>query len=276
MRRAQHNGMSPFRAGLLAIVVVAVACYFAFSTSNPFSKPYVLNANFSNAANVKPGAAVRIAGVPVGTVTDVTAADPATHIARVKMEIEDKGLPIHRDAELKLRPRIFLEGNMFVDVQPGSPESPVLKSGGTIPAAQTSSAVQFSQLLSIVQSNTRQDLQTLLQEFAKGLNGGGAQGFNRSLPFWKPAYLNSSLANDASLGTQPHDLSKLVRAQGQVAHSLSANELALSDLVTNLNRTFGAFASQDRNLEATIPALDRLLKVGDPALASLNDALPSL
>ena len=31
------------------------------------------------------------------------------------------GLPIHRDARLKIRPRIFLEGNFFVDLKPGSP-----------------------------------------------------------------------------------------------------------------------------------------------------------
>ena len=34
------------------------------------------------------------------------------------MEIEDKGLPIHKDATLKIRPRIFLEGNFFVDLSP--------------------------------------------------------------------------------------------------------------------------------------------------------------
>ncbi|MFL5895436.1 MAG: MlaD family protein [Thermoleophilaceae bacterium] len=276
MRRARHDGMSPFRAGLLAVVVVAIACYFAFSHANPFSKPYTLNADFANAANVKPGSAVRIAGVEVGKVTDVSAANGKTGSARVKMEIQDNGLPIHRDAQLKLRPRIFLEGNMFVDIQPGTPESPKLKSGGVIPAGQTSAPVQFSQLLSILQSDTRTDLQNLLKEFSKGLAGGGAQAFNRSIPYWKPAYEQNSLANDASLGTQPHDLSKLVRGQGKVFHSLSADQRALADLVTNLNKTFAAFASQQQNLEATIPALDRVFKVGNPALASLNSALPSL
>ena len=267
--------MSPFRAGLLAIVIVAVACYFAFSGANPFSKPYTMTADFKNAQNVQPGAAVRIAGINVGSVLSVSAPQKGGY-ARVKMAINDKGLPIHTDAQFKLRPRIFLEGNMFVDIQPGTPEAPVLKSGGVIPASQTASSVQFSQLLSVLQSNTRSDLQTLLKEFSKGLDGGGAQAFNRSIPFWKPAYLYSSQANEASLGEQPHDLSTVVRAQQRVFNSLSANPQALSDLVTNLNRTFAAFASQSANLEAAIPALDRVLKVGDPALASLNDALPSL
>ena len=38
----------------------------------------------------------------------------------------------------------------------------------------------------------------------------------------------------------------------------------------------GAFASQDAALERSIPALDRTLRVGSPALASLNSALPTL
>jgi phospholipid/cholesterol/gamma-HCH transport system substrate-binding protein len=270
------RGMSPFRAGLLAIIIVAVASYFAFSQTNPFSKPYHVTAYFKNANNLKPNAAVRIAGVEVGKVKSVSPADPKTGAAAVEMEIMDKGLPLHKDAQVKVRPRIFLEGNMFVDIQPGTPESPTLKSGGTIPASQTAAPVQFEQVLRLLQRDTRSDLQTLLQEFAKGLNGGGAEAFNRSIPYWTPAHKYGSIANDATLGTQPHDLSKLVRAQGKVFHSLSADEQALGDLVTNLNTTFGAFASQDQNLRAAIPALDNVLKVGSPALASLNDSLPSL
>ena len=268
--------MSPFRAGLLAIIVVAVAAYFAFSQTNPFSKPYHVTAYFKNANNLKPNAAVRIAGVEVGKVKSVSPADPKTGAAAVQMEIMDKGLPLHKDAQVKVRPRIFLEGNMFVDIQPGTPESPVLKSGGSIPASQTAAPVQFEQVLRVLQRDTRSDLQTLLQEFAKGLDGGGAEAFNKSIPYWTPAYKYGSIANDATLGTQPHDLSKLVRAQGKVFHSLSADEQALGDLVTNLNTTFSAFASQDQNLRAAIPALDNVLKVGSPALASLNDSLPSL
>jgi phospholipid/cholesterol/gamma-HCH transport system substrate-binding protein len=270
------RGMSPFRAGLLAIIVVAVASYFAFSQSNPFSRPYHFSAYFRNANNLKPNSPVRIAGVEVGKVKSVEAADPKTGAAKVDIEMQDKGLPLHKDAQLKVRPRIFLEGNMFVDVQPGTPESPVLKSGGSIPPSQTAAPVQFEQVLRVLQRDTRSDLQTLLKEFAKGLDGGGAQAFNRSIPYWTPAYKYSSLANDATLGTQPHDLSKLVRAQGKVFRSLSSDEQSLGDLVTNLNTTFGAFASQDQNLRAAIPALDNVLKVGNPALASLNDALPSL
>ena len=57
---------------------------------------------------------MRIAGVNVGKVKAIERQED-TDAAIVMMEIQDKGLPIHKDAEVKIRPRIFLEGNFFVD-----------------------------------------------------------------------------------------------------------------------------------------------------------------
>ena len=42
------------------------------------------------------------------------------------MSINPNGLPIHADATAKIRPRIFLEGNFYVDLHPGTPSAPVL------------------------------------------------------------------------------------------------------------------------------------------------------
>ena len=57
--------------------------------------------------------------------------DSKTGAARVEMEIKESALPIHEDAELKIRPRILLEGNFFVDIEPGSPNAPALEDGGS-------------------------------------------------------------------------------------------------------------------------------------------------
>ena len=40
------------------------------------------------------------------------------------MDIQQNGLPIHADATVDIRPRIFLEGNFYVDLKPGTPERP--------------------------------------------------------------------------------------------------------------------------------------------------------
>src|SRR5215208_6422487 len=180
--------LSDFKVGVIVIVVIAVASYFVFTQANPFSNPYELTAYFNDANSIKTKSPVRIAGVEIGKVTKIEAVEAGKDAAKVTKEIEDAGLPIHEDAELKIRPRIFLEGNFFVDLQPGSPSAPELADGGTIPMSQTAAPVQFGDLLAALQSDTRKDLQIFLQEYSKALEDGGADGFRASIKYWEPAY----------------------------------------------------------------------------------------
>jgi phospholipid/cholesterol/gamma-HCH transport system substrate-binding protein len=273
----RENGMTPFRAGVLALVVVALFAYFGFSKANPFSNPYEFKAVFNDVNNLKPKSPVRIAGVEVGKVTKVAPVESGKGAAEVTMQVEDKGLPIKKDAELKIRPRIFLEGNFFVDVEPGSPSGDDLPDGGVIPVTQTAAPVQFGDLLTALQRDTRTDLQTFLREYSKGLSDGGADGFNQAIKYWKPAYLNSSLANDATLGQDPNrDVQRLLKGQQKTFAALVKDENALKGLVTNFNVTAAAFAREDVALAQSVPALRDTLRIGYPALGSLDAALPSL
>jgi phospholipid/cholesterol/gamma-HCH transport system substrate-binding protein len=273
----RSNGMSPFRAGILALVIVGLFAYFGFTKANPFANPYEFKAVFNDVNNLKPNSPVRIAGVEVGKVLKVEPVTEGKGAAEVTMEVEDKGLPIKDDAELKIRPRIFLEGNFFVDLEPGSPSAAELDDGGTIPVTQTAAPVQWGDLLTALQSDTRADLQTFLREYSKGLDKGGAEGFNEAIRYWEPAYRYSSLANDATLGQDPnHDLQRVLRGQQKTFAAIAKDERSLKDLVTNFNVTAGAFAREDEALAASIPALQNTLRVGHPALESLDEALPSL
>ena len=270
------RGMSPFAAGLLAVALIAIGSYFGFTKSNPFSHQFRFSAVFEDAQGLKNGAAVRIAGINVGKVTKIESIEHGRPAARVEMEVTKRGLPIHRDARLQLRARIFLEGNLFVDLRPGSPVSPKIGEDDTLPASQTANSVKFSDVLAALQADTRHDLQSFLREYGSATDRGGAEGFNRSIKFWKPAYLYGSLANDASLGERPHDLSGVVRHQQRVFHALARNEFALGDLVVQLNRTAAAFARESGALEQTVPALDGVLRVGPSALRSLDSSLPAV
>jgi phospholipid/cholesterol/gamma-HCH transport system substrate-binding protein len=277
MSGGRDTGMSPFRAGVLAIVVLGLFAYFGFSKNNPFANPYEFKAVFNDVNNLKPKSPVRIAGVEVGKVTKVEPVEEGKGAAQVTMEVEDKGLPIKEDAELKIRPRIFLEGNFFVDLEPGTPSAEELDKGDVIPVTQTAAPVQFGDLLTALQRDTRTDLQVFLREYSKGLDKGGAEGFNQAIDYWEPAYRNNSLANDATLGQDPdHDLQRVLRGQQKTFAALVKDETALKDLVTNFSITAGAFAREDVALAEAIPALRDTLKVGHPALGSLTNALPSL
>jgi phospholipid/cholesterol/gamma-HCH transport system substrate-binding protein len=276
-RSAQHKGMPAFRAGLIAIVIVALGSYFGFTKANPFANPYEVEAVFDTVNNLKPRSPVRIAGIDVGKVTKVEAIEGDGGAARVTMEIEDKGLPLHEDAELKIRPRIFLEGNFFVDLRPGSPSAPELADGATVPMSQTAAPVQFGDLLAALQSDTRKDLQIFLQEYSASLEDGGAEGFNASIPYWEPAYRNSAIANEASLGEEPNeDIQRILAGQAKVSKGLVRDEASLQDLISNFNTFAGSLAREDSALAASLPLLRDTLRVGRPALQSIDSALPSL
>jgi virulence factor Mce-like protein len=266
--------MSRFRAGVIAIVVIALFSYFGFTKANPFANPFEFKAAFENVDDLKPNSPVRIAGIEVGKVKKVEPAESGTG-GTATFEIKDEGLPIHKDATINVRPRIFLEGNKFVDLKPGSPSAEVIDDGDTIPVQQTAASVAFGDVLTALQSDTREDLKTLLREFSKGLEGKGARGFNQSVRYWVPAYKYSSLANDATLGQEPtRDLQRVLRGQARTFRALVEDEDALKGLVTNLNVTAAAFAREDVALEASVPELRDLLRAAQPALASLNAALP--
>lgn len=287
-RPGHRHRLSPFAAGAIAIVLLAVVAYFAYTKANPFSDPYELNFVVRSANELKQRSPVRIAGVDVGKVTDVEPipsddrdllpghADES--YARVTMEIDDdKALPIKEDATIKIRNRIFLEGNYFVELHPGSPSAAELPSGETLPPNQADFPTQQHQVLQdVLRRDQREDFRIIFDELSTALEGAGAAGFNEAIRYWERAYRDSAQVSEAYLGTEDHDLSRLLEGQGKVFGALSRNESALKGFVTNLNRTVAAFASQEDNLRATIPQLRDVVKVGRPALQSLNSSLPSL
>ena len=269
--------MSVFKAGVLAITVIVLLAYFGFTKANPFANPYELKALFRDVENLKVRSPVRIAGVEVGKVTKVESKEGGG-AAEVTMELREDALPLHEDARLQIRSRIFLEGNFFVDIEPGSPSGDELDDGSTVPVTQTATTVTLPDILDTLDTDVRGDLQTFLHEYGTvALQGGGARAFNRAVPSFEPAYRYGALTNDALLGLEPErDIQRLLRGQQKTFAALSANPRTLRELVTDLNTTAGAIASADTQLEAAIPALRDTLKVGYPALGELNAALPTL
>jgi phospholipid/cholesterol/gamma-HCH transport system substrate-binding protein len=276
MRRRRNSGPSNFTIGAVVLIAAVILTYLGFTKSIPFRHHYEIHAVFRTANNIKPNSFVRIAGVNVGKVTAVDRLPSDKNAARVTMRIDKKGLPIHKDATVQIRPRIFLEGNFFVDIHPGSPSAPTLSDGDTIPVNQTSAPVQIDQILGTLQTDTRKDLRRVLDELSTGLSGQGGAGFNRSIPYWKNAYERGAIASDASLGLAEHDLSGYIKNAGATAEALDRNDGQLKSLITDFNTTARAFAANDTALSDAIAELPRTLRAGRPALNSLNAAFPPL
>lgn len=286
--RRHRSRVSNLAAGVIAAVVILAACYVVFGGSLPFTgSAYVLKAAFTVNTELHIGSPVRIAGVNVGTVTQVRRVSDSSTAAVATMTIQPSGLPIHADATADIRPRLFLEGNYYVDLHPGTPGAPTLNSGGTLPASQTTGPVQLDRVLSALTSNTRTNLQTVLAGLGRTLNGRptaiqdatqdpsvrgltAAQALNLSLKYAAGAFRASTIVNAALLGEQPHDLSGAVAGNERIFAALAAEQNHLADLVTTFNATMGALASRQQDLSTTIALLPRLLRAADSALGPLE------
>jgi phospholipid/cholesterol/gamma-HCH transport system substrate-binding protein len=276
MRRHKPR-ISAFAAGVIGAVVIGVACYFVFGGSPPFSgTPFQLKAVFTSETQLHIPSPVRIAGVDVGEVTSVNHIAGSSRAGIVTMSIHPNGLPIHADATAKIRPRIFLEGNFYVDLQPGTPSAPDLKSGATMSVGSTAGPVQLDRVLSSLNSDTRTNLETLLRGLGSSLDGRptaaqdasqdpivrgltGGQALNVSLKYSPDAFKASAIVNQALLGIAPHDLSGAVKGNAEVFRALAASGDQLSSFVTTFNATMAALAARQQDLSQTISLLPPFL-----------------
>ena len=286
--RRRRSRISNLAAGLIAAVVVAVAIYLAFGGSTPFAgSPFVLKAVFTSETQLHIPSPVRIAGVDVGQVTSVRRLGNGSQAGVITMHIDRQGLPIHADATASIQSRIFLEGNFYVDLHPGSPNAPNLGPGATLPAASTSGPVQLDRVLAALRSNTRANLETLVQGFGNALNLPptvaqdasqdpsvrgltAGQALNQSLRYSAGAFKASAIVNQALLGTQPHDLSGAVKGNEEVFRALAARQGQLASLVTTFDATMRSLAARQQDLSATIAALPPLLRTANRAVTSLD------
>jgi phospholipid/cholesterol/gamma-HCH transport system substrate-binding protein len=289
--RKDRSGVSPFVVGLVVLAAICVGVFFGFTKHVPFTHGFRVKAVFESSNSIRKNSPVRIAGVNVGKVTSIEG-KPGTDAAVVTMEIDGKGLPIHKDATMKIRPRIFLEGNFFVDVAPGTPSAPTIDSGDTIPVTQTATPVQFDQVLTTFQSDTRTALQKTLEGFGTGLTykppksedldaapsargESAAQSLNDAIRFGARSLRGTAIVADAFLGTEDHDLSRLIAGLSRTTEGLGRNEEQLKDLVTNFNRTVAATAAEAVDLRASVRLLGPTLQNADSALDALNASFPN-
>ena len=268
-----HRG-SAVRFAVVLLLIAAVAIYFGFTKHIPFKHGFVLKAQFNSAMNIHSKSPVRIAGVDVGKVASIKREG---NTGLVTMELEQKGLPIHTDATVKIRPRIFLEGNWFVELQPGSPSAKTVSSGYTIPITQTADPVQLDQVLDALNTDTRANLQKFLIGYGEGLNKqpdaaenaeqpaevhglSGAQAINKTYQYAPEALRGGAIINQALTGTEQHDFSKLVGSIGKVTAALNVHEQQLGELIVNFNTFFEAFADQNQSLSRLVAELPTSLR----------------
>ncbi len=151
---------SLFETFLGAIVVIAAAVFLWFALSQTESgasgDTYELTARFNSVTGVARGTDVRLAGVKVGSVTDINI-DPERYEAVVTLSM-DEGIALPDDSDAKVSSDGLLGGS-YVAVEPGG-SFEMIPTDGTGEIIYTRGSV---------------DLLTLFASFASG-SGGSESG----------------------------------------------------------------------------------------------------
>ncbi len=206
---------------------------------------YRINAVYSSAPGLFPGAAVDVLGVPVGTVTSVTnVADKV----EVGMELHSGArIPTAADASL-VAPELL--GQPDVDLNPGYTGGAYLRPGATIAESHTSVPVSTDQLLKQLQRTLKElnpdAVGNLVTNLSQDLDGQGA-GLNQ--------LIKSAAGTLQLLADKGADLGQLNGTLAQLTGTLDSDTSQIEQLVREYDTVSSVVAQHSGQLNSAITQL---------------------
>ena len=183
----------------------------------PWSHPYSVNAQFSDAADILSNNEVYMDGVRVGHVGNVAVVDGQ---AKVQLVIDDShALPLYANAGAEVRKKNLL-GETYIDLQRGSGSYP-MGDGGTIPMSRTIPITEIDQVLSIFDPETVQRLQLLINALG-----------------------DTTRNNGANMNDEASTTNQLLTTLNGPALELSVRQQQVQDIVLELQRFYQVLATQ--------------------------------
>jgi len=280
MRRAIRAHRVDF-AAIAALVVAAfgvTAYILKHQPSFVFGQSYYkVYAQFTTAAAVTAGQgqAVTIAGVQVGQVGGVSLSDGK---AVVTMNIYKQYAPIYRNATVLLRPRTPLK-DMYLSLDPGTPGAGRVPYGGTLGTANTQPDVDVSEILSSLDTDTRNYLVLLLAAGAGAFHDNGSTAESPSpravadlqatLKRFEP--LDRDTETFAGLlATRQRNIRRAIHNLNLVANSLGGVEGQLASLIQASDTNFSAISANDAELEQALSLFPGTLETTTNTLAKVR------
>ena len=254
--------------------------WIAFGGPIPLKpQSYRVSAYFPEATQLAKESDVRVGGVSIGKVKELTLAPADQRVngndtTEATMEIEPQFAPISEDARAILRQKTLL-GETYVELtagtKPGEEAAPVslgaaanvsdadseavesIEEGGTLGIGQTEEATQIDEIFNALDEETRTSFQNWQQSSAIAIEGRGLD-LNDSLGNLGPFLTDASEILEV-LGRQKVALKGLVRDTGAVFEALTERDQALAGAIVGSNNTFEALASEEEALAETFQVL---------------------
>jgi virulence factor Mce-like protein len=288
----------PSVARTVVIAGFALSCFglllflwLAFGGSVPLGpKGYRFQIAFPDAATLADQSDVRVAGVNVGKVV-LREKDGTSDRTLATIELDEKYAPVRRDARAMLRQKTLL-GETYVELELGSKGAPGLPENGRLPNGAVREAVEFDELLTTFDEDTRKALQEWQATTAKATRG-RAVDLNDALGSL-PVFAESGQTLVDVLNRRRDALRGVVRDTGTTFDALNRDAGALQQMITRSDEVLTTLAARRSALaesvqifptfldetRRTLTRVDRFGRDTNPLLRDLEpvleDAQPTL
>ncbi len=269
MRRFVYLGL------LVAILPWIVIGIVREGTDDDTKDHYFVRAVFDNASTLVAGEDVKVAGVPVGAISDLDVTSEKK--AAVTLRIDDTDfVPWKTDASCKVGSQGLI-GEKFVDCEPGSASAqplPKIEDGDgkgerLLPVERTSSPVDLDLVNDIMRLPYRQRLSILISEFGAGLAGRGEE-LNEVIHRANPALRETDQVLKI-LADQNRTLARLARDSDQALGPIAREREHFADFIVQANTTSVASAERSEDIRRGIELLPGFLSELRPLMADLED-----
>jgi phospholipid/cholesterol/gamma-HCH transport system substrate-binding protein len=228
---------------LTTLVFLGLAVVFA---QLDFTSTDNYHAVFADGSGMTSGSKVRIAGVPVGTVTDVTVDDD--NRAHIDFTVESTHrLLVSTRAVIRYE---NLVGDRYLELTEGPGAADRLEPGSTIPIDRTSPALDLDQLLG---------------------------GFKPLLEGLNPDQANQLTAALIQVFQGQGDtLTTLLSSTGEFTKTLADRDALIGSVIDHLNSVLRTITDQGDGFDATVDQLQRLISGLGQDRGPIGAALPRL
>jgi ABC-type transporter Mla subunit MlaD len=242
---------------------------------------YRVRAIFMNASFLVEDVDVKVAGVKVGQVEEISVTDE--NRAAVVLRIDDEAFQnFRRDAECAIRPQSLI-GDKYVECtltqerppgQPLPPPAQVIPDGEDgegqrlVPVEQTSKPIDPDLVVDTFRMPFRQRLSVILNELGAGLAGQG-EALRQAIRNADPALKETDKVVKILAG-QNRVLADLARDSDRVLAPLARDRDSVTGFITNAQVAAEATAEREAALEESIRLLPPFLRELEPTMERLG------
>lgn len=214
---------------------------------------------------------VKVAGVPVGIVTEVEHEAGGAAVATLHLE---KGITkrLGTDPSAALRPTTLLGGNYYVELAPGGDPG----EADAIGVDRTTTPVEIDRVLETLKPEARTSTQRTIRRLGETLDKDGQKAVHGLIDDAPDTLRPLGVTLYALRGEKPADLRKLVASLDETARTLNRNRDDLNSALAGLADVSGTLAASSPDIAETVEDLPRTLRNTRAGLGALDHSLTNV